>query len=208
MRRVARARRCVVVRCGGVRSARAGLARAARRGPHWLPNEEWVNNLWLPYDEQRLVPLLGRTRGEVFRWVRVDATTRWPSSRARRGWTLEGARRARSWRRGASEVSARRPAALRRARRAHADPGPPRPAPALPRAAPDGDPEPRDGRSSASHDREEFLNLRRAELSPLQIGELNGSTRAEMQSGVRTALRDAAPRAACARGSLPPAQAA
>src|SRR4030095_4584258 len=40
---------------------------------HWLPPERWVNDLWLPYEEQRLYRLLDRTRGEVFRWVRVDA---------------------------------------------------------------------------------------------------------------------------------------
>ena len=32
-----------------------------------------MNLLWLPYDEERLYELLGTTRGEVFRWVRIDA---------------------------------------------------------------------------------------------------------------------------------------
>ena len=41
---------------------------------HWLPNEEWVNQLWLPFEEQRLYDALGKTRGEVFRWVRIDAS--------------------------------------------------------------------------------------------------------------------------------------
>src|SRR5688500_3302215 len=40
---------------------------------HWLPDEEWVNLLWLPYDEQRLYDLLDMTRGQVFRWVRIGA---------------------------------------------------------------------------------------------------------------------------------------
>ena len=44
---------------------------AAPKGaePHWLPNEEWVNNLWLPYDEQRLYAALYMSRGEIFRFV-------------------------------------------------------------------------------------------------------------------------------------------
>ena len=31
----------------------------------WLPNEEWVNLLWLPYDESRLYELLKMDRGDV-----------------------------------------------------------------------------------------------------------------------------------------------
>ena len=36
---------------------------------HWLANEPWVNYLWLPYEEARLYELIGKSRGEVFRWV-------------------------------------------------------------------------------------------------------------------------------------------
>ena len=57
-----------------------------------------------------------------------------------------------------------------------------------------------------TRDRQEFLKLRRAELSPLQICELNGRTRVEAQRGVSDALRDAAARGV-SDGSLPPAQA-
>ena len=54
---------------------------------HWLPPEPWVNDLWLPYEEARLYRLLGRTRGEVFRWVRVDAHHTMAQLARRRGWT-------------------------------------------------------------------------------------------------------------------------
>ena len=165
---------------------------------HWLPDEEWVNLLWLPYDEERLYQLLGMTRGEVFRWVRIDAHNtlaqlgaqgaareppRWPRA-------LVAPRRGQRQRGEARELA-------RRAERTLTQ-GAPRPAPALPRAAPDRDPRARDARSSARATASEFLELRRAELSPLQIGELFGRTRVEAQRGVvaRAARRRA--RAACA----------
>ena len=40
--------------------------------PHWLPNETWVMQHWLPYDETRLYSLLGVTRGDIWRWLRDD----------------------------------------------------------------------------------------------------------------------------------------
>src|SRR3954463_4607592 len=40
--------------------------------PHWLPNETWVMQHWLPYDETRLYALLGVSRGDVWRWLRDD----------------------------------------------------------------------------------------------------------------------------------------
>lgn len=40
--------------------------------PHWLPNETWVMQHWLPYDETRLYALMGVTRGEIWRWLRDD----------------------------------------------------------------------------------------------------------------------------------------
>src|SRR4051794_11430972 len=40
--------------------------------PHWLPNETWVMQHWLPYDETRLYALLGVTRGDTWRWLRDD----------------------------------------------------------------------------------------------------------------------------------------
>src|SRR3954454_12984829 len=38
--------------------------------PHLLPNEPWVMQHWLPYDETRLDALLGVTRGDGWRWLR------------------------------------------------------------------------------------------------------------------------------------------
>ncbi len=43
--------------------------------PHWLPNETWVMQHWLPYDETRLYALLGIDRGDVWRWLRDDTRT-------------------------------------------------------------------------------------------------------------------------------------
>ncbi len=43
--------------------------------PHWLPNEQWVMQHWLPYDETRLYSLLGIDRGDVWRWLRDDTRT-------------------------------------------------------------------------------------------------------------------------------------
>src|SRR3954453_16108372 len=43
--------------------------------PHWLPNEQWVMQHWLPYDETRLYALLGIDRGDVWRWLRDDTRT-------------------------------------------------------------------------------------------------------------------------------------
>ena len=40
--------------------------------PHWLPNERWVMQHWLPYDEQRLFSLLGVDRGVIWRQLRDD----------------------------------------------------------------------------------------------------------------------------------------
>ena len=55
--------------------AQAADSDAPKGAPaNWLPPEEWVNLLWLPYDESRLYSLLHMTRGQVFRWVRIDAT--------------------------------------------------------------------------------------------------------------------------------------
>ena len=58
-----------------------------------------------------------------------------------------------------------------------------------------------------TRDRETFLRLRRAELSPLQICELNGKTRTDAQTGVAKALTDAVHRGE-ATGSLSRTQAA
>jgi Tol biopolymer transport system component len=172
--------------------------------PHWLPDEEWVNLLWLPYDEERLYRLLGRTRGEVFRWVRVDAHHTLAQLGRRRGYTVS--------RLAAALVANRRgrvPAAVLRTLRRRA-------ALTLTQghlgqhllfhglhqtAIP--------GRARAIfgvRTQEQFLRLRRSELSPLQIGELFGRARVQMRRGCVDALRDAAAKGV-RLGQLSPRQA-
>src|SRR3954463_6766864 len=53
--------------------------------PHWLPNERWVMQHWLPFDEARLYALLHSSRGEVWRWLRDDTRTLADLARAK-GW--------------------------------------------------------------------------------------------------------------------------
>jgi Tol biopolymer transport system component len=154
---------------------------------YWLPNEQWVNLLWLPYDEGRLYQLLGHDRGYVFRWVRTERTL--AQLGRRRGWTVDRLADALVAPR-RDELTKRKFAMVRRrAERTltqghlgqhllfhalHQT--------AIPTRA---------TRIFGTRTREEFLKLRRAELSPLQIGELNGRTRVEMTRGAIRALEDA-----------------
>jgi Tol biopolymer transport system component len=57
-------------------SSRATDSAAPHHAPaHWLPNEEWVWQHWLPYDETRLYALLNITRGDLWRQMRDDMRT-------------------------------------------------------------------------------------------------------------------------------------
>lgn len=160
--------------------------------PSWLPNEEWVNNLWLPFDEERLERLLRATRGEIFRHIRIDADSTLaqlgrkvglsPGELARR---LVGPQRSKlsgpSYRRLRSNarrvVSQGHMAQHFLFHALHQT--------AIPNRA----------RSIFGvHDRQQFLELRRAEISPLQIGELHGRMRVQMRRAAAQALRDAAQR--------------
>jgi Tol biopolymer transport system component len=171
----------------------------------WLPNEEWVNLLWLPYDESRLYALLKMDRGDVFRWVRDDADHTLAQLGARQGYTPHSLAEALIAPR-RKEVSARMAGVLvERAERTltqghlgqhllfhslHQT--------AIPSHA---------AEIFGTRDKETFLRLRRAELSPLQICELTGKTRTDAQTGVAKALTDAVHRGV-ATGSLSRAQAA
>ena len=158
--------------------------------PSWLPNEQWVNLRWLPWDEARLYSLLKADRGEVFRWVRIDAHNSLWRLAKRKGWrdldTL--ARRLVEPRRHA--VGARMARVLvRRARRTLT--------------------QPHLAQHLLFHDlhqtaisddaqaifgvprRQVFYDLRRAEMSPLQIGELFGRSRAQLAQGCVRVLRAA-----------------
>jgi Tol biopolymer transport system component len=170
----------------------------------WLPNEEWVNLLWLPYEESRLYELLKMDRGDVFRWVRDDADHTLAQLSARQGYTPHSLAEALIAPR-RKEVSPRMAGVLvERAERTltqghlgqhllfhslHQT--------AIPSHA---------AEIFGTRDKETFLRLRRAELSPLQICELNGRTRTQAQTGVAKALTDAVHRGV-ATGSLSPRQA-
>ncbi|MDX6707620.1 MAG: hypothetical protein QOI48_3466 [Solirubrobacteraceae bacterium] len=160
--------------------------------PSWLPNEEWVNMLWLPFDEQRLERVLGRTRGEIFRWTRIDASNTLAQLGRRRGMSPDEV---------ASRLVAPRKSKLSastyREVRAHAK----RIVTqghmaqhflfhALHQTAISGQARTIFG----VHDRRQFFELRRSEISPLGIGELNGRTRVQMRRAAARALRDAATR--------------
>ena len=153
---------------------------------HWLANEPWINYLWLPYEEARLYELIGKSRGDVFRWVRDERTI--AQLAQKQGWEPRKL--------AAALVEPRRgqvsPAMLReltdRAERTltqghlgqhilfhalHQN--------AVPERAKE---------IFGTRDRQEFVKFRRAELSPLQICELNGRSRVEAQTRrVRRAAR-------------------
>ena len=107
---------------------------------HWLPPEPWIYNHWLPYDETRLYRLLHVTRQDLWQQLRDDHRTL-AGSAARHGWPRPDALAARARRR-ARPGGLGRPGASceRRAVRTH-HPGPSRPAPVLPLAAPVRDPQ-------------------------------------------------------------------
>ncbi|MBJ7330219.1 MAG: PD40 domain-containing protein [Solirubrobacteraceae bacterium] len=155
--------------------------------PHWLPTKRWVYEHWVPFDEGRLYRLLRADRGTIWRHLRDDAAHDLAQLGQRRGYTAD-ALAARLVAPRAGEVSAARLKTLRaRAKRilvqGHLSQHIlfhslhqrtiPLGAPAL------------FGTASV----EEYLQLRRAELSPIQIGRQHGRTRAEMQRAVEKALR-------------------
>ncbi|HEX2087877.1 MAG TPA: hypothetical protein VHF89_19480 [Solirubrobacteraceae bacterium] len=146
--------------------------------PHWLPTEEWVYQHWLPFDEGRLYRLLRADRGAIWRHLRDDAAHDLEQLARRRGFTArELARRL---------VPSGRPLLVRRARRVltqghmsqhilfhslHQT--------AVPKAS----------RWIFGARNERFLELRRAEHSPLQIGRLHGRTTAQMHVRAVAVLR-------------------
>jgi len=157
---------------------------------HWLPDEDWVNYLWLPYDEDRLTVVLKMSRGEIFRHVRVDATNTLGQLGRRRGMsTRTMARLLVANQRGS--VSGRTLKRLeRRAQRTltqghlgqhllfHA---------LHQTAIPD-----RARQIFGVPSQLQFIRLRRAELSPVQIGDLYGRARVELQRAAERVLRDTA----------------
>ena len=157
---------------------------------HWLPDEEWVNLLWLPYDEQRLYDLLGKSRGEVFRWVRIDAHHTLAQLGRRRGLSADRLARALVAPRRKAVSRATHRMLVRAARRTltqghlaqhllfhalHQT--------AIPERATN---------IFGPRRQLDYLRLRRAEVSPIQIGDLFGRSRVELYRGTSRALKVAA----------------
>ena len=155
--------------------------------PHWLPTKRWVYEHWLPFDEGRLYRLLGVDRRTIWTHLRDDAAHDLEQLGRRRGWTPERLAAALvAPRRG--EISAARHRQLRsRAYRVltqghlsqhilfhslHQR--------TVPLAA---------SRIFGTGSVEEYLRLRRAEISPLQIGRQHGRSRAQMIRSITAALR-------------------
>ena len=161
--------------------------------PHWLPNEPWVMQHWLPYDERRLYRLLGITRGDVWRLLRDDTRNlaQLAESQGMRPGALARDLVA-PWR-GRLKEPARLELLEERALRTltqghlaqhmffhslHQN------------AIPDNAPA-----IFGTGSRAEFQRLRRSELSPLQICRLNGLSRAHAQDAAERTLRDKAAQA-------------
>jgi Tol biopolymer transport system component len=155
--------------------------------PHWLPNEAWVMQHWLPFDEARLYALLGSSRGEVWAWLRDD--TRNLAALARqRGRQPEALARelVAPWRgklADPSRLALLQSRALRVLTQGHLSQhilfhslhqnAIPDNAPAI----------------FGVTSREEFQTLRRSELSPVQICRLNGLSRAHAAATAEQTLR-------------------
>src|SRR4051795_13734678 len=171
--------------------------------PHWLPNEQWVMQHWLPYDETRLYSLLGIDRGDVWRWLRDDTRTLADLAQLH-GW--EPAALARElvapWRghlREPRRLAVLESRALRTLTQGHLSQHiffHSLHQNAIPDAAP------RIFGTSTT----QFRDLRRSELSPLMICRLNGLSRAHAQDSAEQTLRDMAARAVKGQ-AMPGAQA-
>lgn len=155
--------------------------------PHYLPPERWVYQHWLPYDEDRLYRVLGRSRGQIWRHLRDDARHDLAQLARRRGLSAtEAARRLVAPRRAAVTPRQYR-RLLRRARRTltqghmsqhllfHS---------LHQLAIPD-----RAREIFGTPSVGEYLRLRRAEVSPQQIGRLYGRRQEHVLTGSRAALR-------------------
>ena len=154
--------------------------------PHWLPDEAWVSNHWLPYDETRLYRLLGVKRSAVWQQLRDDRHNLGQLAR-RRGWSPKrlAAALVAPWR-------GRTPAARLRLLRSRAL-----------RTLTQGHMAqhmffhslhqfavPARARRIFGLARNRYLALRRSELSPIQIGMLFGHSPGQVQSAVISTLRE------------------
>lgn len=171
---------------------------------HWLPPAAWVYNHWLPYDEGRLYSVLGITRQELWAQLRDDHRTL-AGLAAKHGYPdpeklaakLVAPRAAKLGPARAAEMRRRAVATITQGHLAqhlffhslHQF--------AIPSAAPDIF-----GVTDAS-----FRELRRSELSPLQIGRLQGRSPSSIEGEAIGVLRERM-RAGIADGSMTKAQGA
>jgi Tol biopolymer transport system component len=172
--------------------------------PHWLPGETWVMMHWLPYDEERLYALLGGDRGTIWRQLRDDTRTL-AQLAEQRGWEPPALARElvapwRSQLRNPERLALLERRALLTLTQGHMaqhmffhslhQEAIPAHATAIFGVA----------------SRAEWSELRRSELSPLQICRLNGLPRGHAQEQAAATLRETAERGV-ARQATPPAQA-
>jgi Tol biopolymer transport system component len=180
----------IVAVTGPAPAAAAGStdSEAPSRAPaHWLPPEAWVYNHWLPYDESRLYRLLRITRSDLWQQLRDDRRTV-AQLAARRGWRNPRRLAAALVAPRARQVGRRRlrileSRALRTLTQGHL-------AQhvffhslhqfAVPSAAPD----------IFGVTDMEFRALRRSELSPLDIGRLNGRSPGRVLAQCAAVLRE------------------
>jgi Tol biopolymer transport system component len=154
---------------------------------HWLPNEKWVWQHWLPYDEQRLYALLQITRSDLWHQLRDDTHTVGQLGE-KRGWKSRQLANAlvapRRHLVSAAKFSELRSRSLRTLTQGH-----------LAQhiffhslhtaVIPDRAP-----RIFGTKSRDEFQRLRRSELSPLQISRLYGRSRAQVEGAATAALTE------------------
>ena len=170
--------------------------------PHWLPGEAWVSNHWLPYDETRLYSLLGIKRSDVWRQLRDDRHNLAELAR-RHGWAAHRLARAlvAPWRGKVNDERLRllRSRALRTLTQGHM-------AQHMFFHSLHQFAVPARARRIFGTSRTRYLALRRAELSPIQIGMLYGRSPPQVQASVIATLRERAAAGVHTR-STPPAQA-
>src|SRR3954453_16054105 len=164
--------------------------------PHWLPPAAWGYNHWLPFDERRLYRLGHFDRGDLWRQLRDDHRTVWQLA-ARHGWKRPAALASALVPSGSRMLRSR---ALRLLTQGHL------------------------AQHAFFHSLHQFAiaseapklfgmpdiafrALRRAELSPLAIGRLNGRSVGAVEAGSIAVLRERA-RFGVRTGQTPAAQAA
>jgi WD40-like Beta Propeller Repeat len=183
---------CVLLLLAGAAPASAQDSDAPEdAAPYWLPNEPWVMEHWLPYDEQRLHALLRTSRAGLWRYLADERRTVAAFAR-RRGWRPETLARelVEPWR---DRVSKRRfevlrSRALRTLTQGHLAQH------LLFHSLHQGTLPAASSRVFGVRDAAEFADLRRAQLSALHIAALNGRGNGVVEHAATAALRATARR--------------